>query len=181
MRHRLRLFGRSSFRPCRAVSGCCADADGSVGQSDLVSGRSCFGHMLLQVSVEQFVRVQFRRVAGQVEDLDLVLVFLDPFGYRLGVMYPQIVQDQQNPLLPSMHKPLHETDQDLGVQRAGKDLPAHWPLLVTVEITLNFERLALASTLPLSGFFLKKKPPYTILASVGVLENRFKRCIAGAC
>jgi hypothetical protein len=53
--------------------------------------------------------------------------------------------------------------------------------LVTVEITLNFERLALASTLPLSGFFLKKKPPYTILASVGVLENRFKRCIAGAC
>ena len=55
--------------------------------------------MLLQVGVEQLIRVQLRRVAGQIEDLDLLFVFREPFLHRLGVMHAQVVQDQENSLL----------------------------------------------------------------------------------
>lgn len=44
-------------------------------------------------------------------------------------MHAQVVQDQENSLLPSMHKPLHGADQDLRVQGSGEDLPTHLALV----------------------------------------------------
>lgn len=104
-------------------------SDGVAGQGEFVSCRSDLGHVLLQVGIEQLVGVQFRRITGQVKDLDLVLMFLEPLLHRLRVMNPEIVQDEEDPLLSSMHKPLHKADQYLGIQCSREDLPSHLALV----------------------------------------------------
>jgi len=87
------------------------------------------GDALLQIRIQQLVGVQLRRIAGQVEDLDLVLVFREPLLYSLRVMHPEVVQDQKHSRAAPMHKPLHEADQNLRIQRAGENLPAHLALV----------------------------------------------------
>lgn len=63
-------------------------------------------------------------------------------------MYTQVVQNQIDSFLASMHQALHEADQDLRVQRTREDLPARLRLLVTVEIKLSLARLTLARAFP---------------------------------
>ena len=72
------------FRLCPDTS---QGADGGAGQSHIVFGRGSLGYTPFQVGVEQFVRVQFRRVAAQIDDFDLVRIFLEPLLDPLGVMY----------------------------------------------------------------------------------------------
>ena len=64
-----------AFDPSGLLLDAAQGADGGTGQGDLVSGRSGLGHVPFQISVEQVVRIQFRRVAGQVDNLDLVCIF----------------------------------------------------------------------------------------------------------
>ncbi len=58
-------------------------ADCGTGEGQIVSRRSGFDEALLQVGVEQFVRIQSRRVAGRIEDRDLVFVVGEPFLHAL--------------------------------------------------------------------------------------------------
>ena len=52
--------------------------------------RACFRSAL----AIHLVGVEFGAVAGQVEDLDLVLVLGQPCLHRLAVVHPPVVQDQ---------------------------------------------------------------------------------------
>ncbi len=63
---------------------------------------------------------------------DLLLqvgIGLQPLFDQLRVMDTQIVQDQEelSPLVAG--QPFQEADQDLRMQRAGEELPAHLPLV----------------------------------------------------
>jgi hypothetical protein len=78
-RHSTHLSGRSSFPSSRAVSGCSQSADSGTRQRYFVYGRSGLGDALLRIGVEQLIRIQFRRVAGKIEDGDLLYIFLEPF------------------------------------------------------------------------------------------------------
>lgn len=73
-------------------------ADGGARQRRLGSWWGGLGHTLLQVRVEQLIRVQLRRVTRQIEDRDLIFVFREPFLHGLGVVYAQVIQDQEDPL-----------------------------------------------------------------------------------
>src|ERR1035441_8053219 len=92
----LRLFLNAAQS---AYSGSCESLSGSGG-----SGR---GDSLLEIGVEQFVRIQFRRIAGQIKDLDLVVVLLPSALDQLGVVNPQVVQDQK-------YLPLWQARQQIG-------------------------------------------------------------------
>jgi len=56
---------------------------------------------LFQVSVETFIRVQFRRVTGQVEGFDLLDVRCQPLFDRLAMMHAQVIKNQED-LAPSL-------------------------------------------------------------------------------
>ena len=117
------------FDPARLFLNAAQDADRGPRQSQFRSGWGNFGHPALEIGVQQLVGVQFWRVAGQIEHLDLVCVSSKPFPHSLRMMDSQVVQDQENSLLPSIDKPLHEANHDLRVHRSGEDLPAHPPLV----------------------------------------------------
>ena len=116
--HPLRLLldtaGRSGCGPCQGRLGSC---------------RGGCGDPLLQVGIEQLVRLQIRGIAGQIEGLDLVGIGLQPLFDQLRVMDTPIVQNQEelSPLVAG--QPFQEADQDLRMQRAGEDIPAHLPLV----------------------------------------------------
>jgi hypothetical protein len=99
------------------------------GQSGPGAGRCCLCHALLEIGVEQLVRVQFRRVTGQIEDLDLAGVRRELLPYRLGVMHPQVIEDQEDLLLLSARQPIEKANQNPGVQGAGEDPPTHLPFV----------------------------------------------------
>jgi len=51
---------------------------------------------LLQIGVEQFVGIEFLRVAGQIENLDFFRILLEPLLDDLGMMHAQIVEDKED-------------------------------------------------------------------------------------
>jgi hypothetical protein len=67
-------YSEVAFDPFGLFLDAAQGADGGTRQGDLFWPEP-LGHPLLQVGVEQLVRVQLRRVAGQIEDLDLVSHF----------------------------------------------------------------------------------------------------------
>lgn len=99
---------------------------------------------LLEVGVEPLVGVELGAVAGQVEDLDVLLVLGQPSLHGLAVVHAQVVQDQKDLLAPTpaiAHQRLQELDETLVVERAVDDHPVGPPLLVTVEIIESFSRV----------------------------------------
>ncbi len=122
-------------------------SDGGAGEGQFVPGRSSFSDVLLQVGVEQLVRVQLRRVTGKIEDGDLLLVVRKPSLHRLRGMHAQVIQEIRKtlfsrPCTRRFMKPI----RIFAFSAPEKTFQRICPLLVTVEITLSFERLALAST-----------------------------------
>ena len=69
----------------------------------------------LEVPVEVFVGVALRRVGRQVEHLNLVPMRLYPCGDLLGMVCPQVVQNEEH-LVPfaDLHETLHEAQCRLG-------------------------------------------------------------------
>ena len=53
-------------------------------------------HSGLEVAVQIFVRVQFRAVAGQVEQFDALAVLFNPLSDLLGMVHTQVVDDQKH-------------------------------------------------------------------------------------
>lgn len=48
----------------------------------------------LEIAVQIFIRIEFRRVGGQIEHLNFVLVLSQPGFDEFGVMNAESVQDQ---------------------------------------------------------------------------------------
>jgi len=104
-------------------------ADRCSGQRDLGTGWRDLCHMLLEIGIEQLVRVQLWRITGQIEDLDLVGVLCQPLLNQLAMMHAQVIEDQNDLFLLAVRKPLQKANEYPGIQRAGKDLPAHLPFV----------------------------------------------------
>lgn len=73
-----------AFDPFEQFLDTAQSVDSGAGERNFVSCRCGFGNALLQLSVVHLVRVQFRRVAGQIEDLNLLLILLQPLRDCLG-------------------------------------------------------------------------------------------------
>lgn len=99
------------FHPLGPLLDTAQGADGGARERHLGSCWSGLGYALLQVGVQQFVRVQFRRVALQIRHCNLVFVFKEPFLHRPGVMHAQVVENEKNPRLAPMHESLQKADQ----------------------------------------------------------------------
>ena len=76
-----------------------------------------------QVRIEHLIGVELGAVAGQVEHLDRIAVLRQPGLDRLGVMHPQVVQDQKHLLALAFDQTTQEVDQERGVECAFKDAP----------------------------------------------------------
>ena len=63
----------------------------------LEPGGRCRGDHLLEVGIEHLVRVELRAVAGQVEDLDVLFVLLQPSLDRLAVVNTDVYKRQGIP------------------------------------------------------------------------------------
>lgn len=83
------------------------DVDGGTRLRHFRSGWRDLGNPLFAVGVQQIVEIQFWRVAGQIEDLDIVCVFFDRILHTFQMKGPQVVQDRENSLLPSINKRKH--------------------------------------------------------------------------
>jgi hypothetical protein len=100
------------------------------------SGETSFGYCrshgcnsLLKIRVEQFVRIQLRRIAGKIENFDLFGVPRQPALDQLRVVNSQVVQNQKYLLPLFARQALEKADQDLRIQRAGEYFPAHFALV----------------------------------------------------
>jgi hypothetical protein len=56
--------------------------------------------MLLEIGIEQFAGIEFRRVTGQIKDLDFVHILRQPLLNDLGVMHTKVVDDEEYLLRP---------------------------------------------------------------------------------
>lgn len=65
----------------------------------------------LEVGIEALFRIQFGAVAGQVEQLDLVLTFSGPCLDRFAVMDLQVVENQEHLLVGILNQRFKEFDQ----------------------------------------------------------------------
>ena len=95
----------------------------------LGASRCELGDGLLEVGVGHFVGIEFGAVARQVEDFDGIGMPGQPGFDWLGVVNPEVVEDQVDLLVRVFDQPGQKVDEDVGVQRAVKDLPAHLPLV----------------------------------------------------
>lgn len=83
----------------------------------------------LEVPVKVIVLVGLWRVQRQVEDLCFGLVVICQEADLLGVVGPEVVQDQEHHLpLAVMDQPLHEPERCLGVGSAFQELEPNQPL-----------------------------------------------------
>lgn len=104
-------------------SPCCPD--GVSGSLGLLASRA-----RLQIPVEALIRVGFRPVRRELEDLDRIGPPSGPLLLGHSVVDPKVVQDQEDLAAPGVgHHPLHEVDQTLGVDRALAHRETHRPLV----------------------------------------------------
>lgn len=83
----------------------------------------------LEVPVEVFVRVALRRVGRQVEHLDLVLMRLHPGGHLLGMVRPEIVENEEDLVpLAAPYEPLHEAKGRLCRRGTIQEFESHQAL-----------------------------------------------------
>ena len=86
---------------------------------------------VLQIGVEQFAGIQFRRVTGRIEYFDLVRVLPEPSLDGLGAMRAQVVEDKEDLLERIAAEALEKVDRDAGMERSKTHL--HRPPLPLVR------------------------------------------------
>jgi hypothetical protein len=80
---------------------------------------------VLEIGVEQFIRVHLKGVTGQIKDFDLRRVVAKPSLDQLRVMHSQVVEDEEYLVVALANEPSKEADQDLYVECAGEHFPPH--------------------------------------------------------
>lgn len=84
---------------------------------------------LLDVGVGHFIRIEFLAVTRKIERFDLVGVLRESFLYRLAMMSPRVVENQEDLLLRGFDETAHEIGQDVAVDRTFKNISAHLPFV----------------------------------------------------
>lgn len=84
----------------------------------------------LQSMIEIFIRIIFRGIRRQEEDLNLLPVFLQPGSYQLSMMHLQIIQNQEYLLGGRIDQPSQKLDQPLLVHRPLIDHISYAALLI---------------------------------------------------
>ena len=84
---------------------------------------------VFEAGVQPFVRVQFRRVTGKVENLDLLAVFGQPLLDRLAVMHAQVIKHLKYLASSLFDKCLQEIDQSIVIEVTVDDLSAGLALI----------------------------------------------------
>ena len=83
-------------------------------------GLGAHGHLCikraLQVGVESFFRIEFRTIAGQVEQFELVFMCFDPGLDRLAVMDTLVIKYQKHFLAGILDQGLQEFNQLVRVE-----------------------------------------------------------------
>ena len=75
---------------------------------------------MLEVGIQTLLRIQFRAIAWQVEELDLVLALCRPSFHRLAVMHPQVVENQKYLLAGILDQGFEELDELVRVVRRSR-------------------------------------------------------------
>src|SRR5215204_441673 len=95
----------------------------------LASG-GCLGRdSLLQIGVQALVGVELWAVGRKIKHLQALHLLRQPFAHQLGMVHPEVVQDQEHLAPDSLDESLEETNQDLGIQGANKHHPADLTLV----------------------------------------------------
>ena len=83
----------------------------------------------LQIAVQVFIRIHFRRIGGEIEDGYCFLMVCKPFSYLLAVMSFEVVEDEID--LPSriVNQPSHEGNEFLLGHRFPVDHEPDLPLI----------------------------------------------------
>ena len=81
-----------------------------------VARRGTLGQAALDVLVEELVGVMLGRVGRQEDQLDPVAVRGHPGLDRLGVMHPEMVDDQEDLALGTLDQALEEGEEEVGVE-----------------------------------------------------------------
>ena len=84
---------------------------------------------VFEAGVQSFVRVQFRRIAGKVEDLDLLVMLGEPLFDRLRVMHAQVIKYEKHFASSLFDKCLQKFDQSFVIEVTVDDLPAGLALI----------------------------------------------------
>src|SRR3954454_3368194 len=90
----------------------------------LAAHRRLAHDVLLEISIQPFIWVEFRTVGRQVEDLDLRLVPAQPLLHHRRAMHRQPIQDQEHFAPGIADQALQEIDQHRRLDRAIEHLPA---------------------------------------------------------
>ena len=101
----------------------------SLLQLSLTSGGCLGSYGLLQVGVQALVGVELWAVGRQIKYLQVLHLLRQPFAYHLGMVHPEVVQDQEHLALGRLDEPFEEPNQDLGIQGAIKHHPADLTLV----------------------------------------------------
>ncbi len=78
----------------------------------------------LQIGVEPLFRVEFRAVARQIEQLDIIFTRLNPSLDRLTVMDAQVIENQKHFFARVLDQGLQELNQLVRVKGLLNDHPA---------------------------------------------------------
>src|SRR5699024_248654 len=94
-----------------------------------VAFRSASMYSGLKVAIQILIRIELRGVSRQVEHLDLVAVLSQPAFDDLGMVNPQIIQNQKDFTVGVLDQTLHEVDQDIGVHAALEEPESNLALI----------------------------------------------------
>jgi hypothetical protein len=86
-------------------------------------------HARFQIGIQVFVRVQLRRIAGQVKQFNLLGMLFQPRAYPLGVMNAQVIDDQKDLLARVLAQALEKRDERICTERLAVEPEAQRALV----------------------------------------------------
>lgn len=86
-------------------------------------------HLLFQISVESFFRIELWAVTGQVEQINQVLAFSHPCLHKLAVMPAQVVHNKKDFFVRILDQSLQKFNKLVDVEHLINDHPARFTLV----------------------------------------------------
>lgn len=83
----------------------------------------------LQITIQVFIRVQFRRIGRKIEDLYLFFMFFQPLFNIFAMMNMKVIQNQKNFTPGIFDQPEHKGDQKIGVHSTPVHHKSHFALV----------------------------------------------------
>ena len=141
-----------------------------------------FGHDPFDVNVGHFVRVEFRAVTRQVEDLNGIVMIAQPFLGRFAVMNARVIQNQKCLLGSAFDQAAQEISQDARVARSTETLLPHLPLVDDGRDDQQSNTLAADANGRRLAFGRKATPTDIVAAQPGLVAPvDFRPFLLGPC